>query len=224
MGSKNRRRRKRDEDDQQSSDSSPTIGTPNTSGLPFLGRHAVTRNTTHPNQHLGHPNTSRHPPIRRIPKDNGISKTHTPPRSQHQDHFLLKSKRFKQYLLQALEQSHQKIQQWYPDEDSSNDGDDEMDWQPEKEHVVIIQPQEVPSYTWDQRPTNATGFQNARLGTSWAGPKAEVHMGRETNTCGRRGVPTQLSWAGFDAFGKKFWAQKADLRADERFDGTLDAD
>jgi len=99
-----------------------------------------------------------------------------------------------------------------------------MDWQPEKEHIVIVQPQTVPSNRWDQRPTNATDLQNTGSGISWAGPKAEVHIGRDMSTCGRRVVPTQLPWARFDAAGKRFWVQRSDLRADEGIDTTLDAD
>jgi hypothetical protein len=51
---------------------------------------------------------------------------------------LIKSQRFKQQLLQSIDQTLKQIQQWYPDGDFS---EDRMDWQPEAE-VILPQPVE----------------------------------------------------------------------------------
>ena len=59
------------------------------------------------------------------------------PRSSMHNELLIKSQRFKQQLLQSINQTLKQIQQWYPDGDSS---EDQMDWQPEAE---IILPQLV---------------------------------------------------------------------------------
>ena len=68
--------------------------------------------------------------------------------------FIIKPKRFRQQLLQSIDQMVKLIQQWYPDEDST---EDEMDWQPEEE-VTIRQPGQgifYPESAWVPKPNLA---------------------------------------------------------------------
>ena len=60
---------------------------------------------------------------------------------------MVKNEQFKQYLLQSIEESRRKIEQWCPDDNSNLD---RMDWQPESE-LVIPQNSGKILYIWDMQ-------------------------------------------------------------------------
>ncbi|TAQ88666.1 hypothetical protein B7494_g3035 [Chlorociboria aeruginascens] len=80
----------------------------------------------------------------------------------HFDLFLRKSKKFKEFLLNSIDEKVHQIHQWYPDEISSKElGDDEMEWQPESE-ILIPQPSGDVSYIWDQKCTDSPSVRDCR--------------------------------------------------------------
>lgn len=133
-------------------------------GVTQLGSYAVTgRNrlnkpTPHQFQNC---NTNQRLRERFQNRSNQLLNTGTDiPHSFNDNTFLSKSHRFKAQLLHSIDLTHQQIQQWYPDEDPS---EDEMDWQPEAE-IMLRQPVE------SVVDANPTGRMNAV--SAWQ-PKAQ---------------------------------------------------
>jgi hypothetical protein len=142
------------------------------------GRHNANRIPFCPdinNRHRHHdPNpgsTSWHP------REKQFQRHSFPPRFA-QNEFRIGSNRFKQYLLQSINQTLQQIQQWYPDEEISSD--DGMDWQPELVALLVKeQPTEAVHYIWDPDPLPKTP-----VVTEGVGMQKEAET--ESPTAGRR--------------------------------------
>jgi hypothetical protein len=165
-----------------------------------LGSYAVSaRESTH---QLQNRNTNQRPrePLHSRVQSRPLPTNNSNVRSFNHNDLLYKSRRFKQQFLQSIDQTIkqiQQIQQWYPDEDSS---EDQMDWQPE---VEIILPPPVERVV-DTISAWESGLKT-QMSSSYVGPAllVKAHM-NAVPPLGRRAMRRASIGHGYDSV----WEQR----------------
>lgn len=210
MGRKGRNRDRRQIDrfvsDSSSNDGSGFGGNGKNTGGLTLGSYSVSgRRNTGSNGHYSQNHDDTHQlrqPFQNRGHGLGPSNHTSIASSFNQGAFVIKPKRFRQQLLQSIDQTIKLIQQWYPDEDSS---EDEMDWQPEEE-VIVRQPGHGKFYAesaWVTRPNLAKNV-----------PPVEFSIG----------MKAQASAAAFAAMRRASTGAGFDATSAERMERAMNTD